>query len=67
MRKIHAESHVERIKLKRRTEKFGGRYQNQVPSDLGACPGISRKSIAFDQVRMIPGSDLGVGFGLDGY
>ena len=46
--------------LRQEFRKFGGRYRNQVPSDLGACPGIYRKSIALDKLRMIPGSDLGV-------
>ena len=38
--------------------KFGGRYRNQVRSDLGACPGIHRKSIALDQRCIIKGSVL---------
>ena len=47
--------------------KFGGRYRNQVPSDLGACPGIYRKSIALDQLGKIPRSELKLQTGLRGY
>ena len=55
---ITAEQYLSRTVSCKKILKFGGRYRNQVPSDLGACPGIYRKSIALDQLGKIPRSEL---------
>jgi hypothetical protein len=52
------ESLVKGLFLREEFAKFGGRYQNQVPSNQRACPGIHRKSIALDQKCIIQGSVL---------
>ena len=53
--------------LRPELSKFGGRYRNQVPSNLGACPGIYRKSIALNELGKIPRSELKLQTGLRGY
>ena len=53
--------------LKQEFRNFGGRFRNQLPSDLGACPGIHRKSIALDQLGKIPRSELKLRTGMNRY
>ncbi len=53
--------------LAKKILKFGGRCRNQVPSNLGACPGIHRKSIVLDQLRKISRSESNLQTGVGGY